>query len=188
MHQQPSQDPRPANCRGVTLIELIFTLAIAAILGAISLPALGGLMQSSQSRSTQNVLATALNLARSAAVNRQGVVVACPSADQVHCDKSLWWQHGWIIFSDSDLDGKRGNDEPLLGITQAQPGMAIASSAGRMHVTYRNDGSATGTNLTFTFCDRRGATHAGALVVNNAGRVRQGKPSAAQAAFACSGL
>lgn len=188
MHQQPSQNPHFASCRGVTLIELIFTLAIAAILGAISLPALGGLMQSSQARSTQNVLVTALNLARSTAVNRQDVIVVCPSADQAHCDKSLWWQHGWIVFPDRDRNGTRSDDEPLLARAPTQPGMAIASSAGRTHVTYRYDGSATGTNLTFTFCDHRGATRAGALVVNNAGRVRQGKPSAAQAAFACSGL
>jgi type IV fimbrial biogenesis protein FimT len=183
MPSQPSE-----KSRGFTLIELIFVIAIAAILCAISLPALGSLMQSSQSRSAYNQLLTALNLARSAAVARGNEVVLCPSADQSHCDESLWWQHGWIAFQDSDRNGKRNGNEPLLAVAQALPGVAVASSAGREHVTYRTDGSATGTNLTFTLCDRRGADSASTIVVSNSGRPRQGPATKAQAIAACAGL
>lgn len=176
------------NSRGFTLVELIFATAIMATLCAISLPALGSLMQSSQSKSAHNQLLTALNLARNSAVARGGEVVLCPSADQSHCDSSLWWQHGWIVFQDLDRNGARNGDEPVLSIAQAQPGVAVASSTGREHVTYRSDGSATGTNLTFTFCDRRGSAYASTIVVSNSGRPRQGPPTKTQAAAACAGL
>jgi type IV fimbrial biogenesis protein FimT len=183
----PSQ-PAGKN-RGFTLVELIFVIAIAAILCAISLPALGNLMQSSQSRSAHNQLITALNLARSTAVARGGEVVLCPSTDQQNCDeKSLWWQHGWIAFQDLDRNGKRNGNESVLAVAQPQPGVAIASSTGREHVTYRVDGSATGTNLTFTLCDRRGTAYAGTIVVSNSGRPRQGPATKAQATAACAGL
>ena len=183
MRSQPSK-----KSRGFTLIEMMFAIAIIAILCSISLPALGSLIQSGQSHSANSQLLTALNLARSSAVSHQVEVVLCPSADQVHCDNSLWWQHGWIVFRDLDRNGTRSGDEPIINVAQAQPGMAVATSAGREHVTYRLDGSATGTNLTFTLCDRRGIAHASTVVVSNSGRPRQGPATKAQAAAACAGL
>lgn len=174
--------------RGFTLVELIFTIAIAAILCAVAMPSMGRLMQSSRACSAHNALAAALNLARSEAVFRQSDVVVCPSSDQRHCDNSILWQHGWIVFQDSDGDTARDADEALLSVAQAQTGVAIASSRGRRHVTYRYDGSATGSNLTLTFCARRGSTDGRTIVINNAGRIREGKASPNQIAAACAAL
>jgi type IV fimbrial biogenesis protein FimT len=173
---------------GFTLIELLCCLAVISVLCAVSLPALGGLVPDGQSRSARNALIASLHFARSAASARAGEVVLCPSRDGQHCTGEPWWQHGWIVFADRDGNGRRDDDEPLLDVVQAQPGLAIASSAGRVHVSYRADGSAAGTNLTLTFCDRRGPRAAASVVVNNAGRPRQGTPTAAQAAAACAGL
>jgi type IV fimbrial biogenesis protein FimT len=176
------------SVRGITLVELMFAVAIVAVLCSISLPALGGLMRSEQSRSAHNALVAALNLARSTAATQQAEIVVCPSSDATHCDNSVWWQHGWIVFRDADRNGKRDTNESLIQVGQAQSGMAIASSAGRKHVDFRADGSAPGSNLTFTFCDSRGVKRADTVVVSNPGRVRSGRASAAQAAAACAGL
>ena len=174
--------------KGLTLIELIFCVAIVSVLCAISLPAIGGLLADSQARASNNLLVTALNLARVSAANRQDEVVLCPSSDQRHCTGGVWWQNGWIVFQDLDHDGARSDSEPILSAAQAQAGMAIESTSGRQHVVYRPDGSATGTNVTITLCDRRGAAKASAIVINNGGRPRQGKPTATEAANACAGL
>ncbi len=173
---------------GFTLVELMFTIAIAAILCAVAMPSMSQLMQSSRTCSAHNALVAALNLARSEAVSRQGDVVVCPSTDQSHCDRSVLWQQGWIVFQDSNGNTVRDPDEALLNVAQAQTGIAIASTSGRRHVTYRYDGSATGSNLTLTLCDRRGAGDARTIVINNAGRVRDGIASASQAAAACAAL
>ena len=180
--------PSSKSVRGITLIELVFTIAIGSILCAISLPALGSLMQSGQSRSAHNALVAALNLARSSAVSRQADVSICPSRDGATCDNAIWWQRGWIVFADANRDGARGPNEAIIHVGQMHKGMAIASTAGRRHVIYRADGTSAGTNLTFTFCDRRGPASADTVVISNTGRIRSGKATVSQAAAACAGL
>lgn len=182
------RQPVSKSIRGMTLIEMMFAIAIVAVLCSVSLPALGGLMRSEQSRSAHNALVTALNLARSTAAMRQTGVAICPSRDGATCDNAIWWQHGWIVFADANRDGKHDAGETLIQIGQAQSGIAIASSAGRKHVIYRGDGSSAGSNLTFTLCDKRGLASADTVVISNTGRIRSGKASSSQAAAACAGL
>ena len=182
------RQPSAKNVRGITLIELIFTMTIVSVLCAVSLPALGSLLQSGRSRSAHNALVAALNLARSSAASRQVEVSVCPSRDGATCDNAIWWQNGWIVFVDANRDGVRSAGEAIIQVGQMHDGMAIASTAGRRHVTYRGDGTSAGSNLTFTFCDGRGPASADTVVISNAGRIRSGKSTATQAAAACAGL
>ena len=186
--QQPSSRYQITKSRGFTLIELMITLAVVATLCTISMPSLAALLSSSHARSAQNTLVTAINLARIAAVTRQSEVILCPSSDLDRCDASLWWQHGWIVFEDLNHDGQHQPNEPIINVTQAQKQMAIATTVGRDHVTYRPDGSASGTNVTFTLCDRRGAKFANTVIINNAGRARHAPATPTEGAAACAGL
>jgi type IV fimbrial biogenesis protein FimT len=171
------------DTRGFTLIELLMTLAILAILTACAAPAFGNLISSTGSRASRSNLIAALNTARIFAASKTAHVVVCPSADGQYCGHTTEWQHGWLIFIDADHDDLRDDSEDLLAVGEKQPaGVAILSTAGRTHVDYRPDGSATGSNVTFTVCDHRGADDATALVINNAGRVRSGAATAAAAA------
>ncbi len=173
---------------GVTFVELIFTVAILAVLMSISLPALGNLVQSAQARGARGALMSSLALARMSAVARNAQVSACPSADHVNCTGDVWWQRGWIVFVDTNRNGRHDADEQILEVAGAQSGIAIATTAGRVYSSFRADGGSPGTNLTFTLCDKRGATKAATLVINNGGRVRAGVPTAAQAASTCAVL
>ena len=170
---------------GFTLVELMICLAVAAILCAVSFPALGGLVHGTQSRAAQDAMLATLSFARGTAVTHQRDIVVCPSHDQQTCDDDLWWQSGWIVFEDANRDGERDADEPVLQTAQALNGIAIATSANRKRLVYRTDGASAGSNLTFTFCDVRGTRNAETVVVANSGRPRQGKASAAEAELAC---
>jgi type IV fimbrial biogenesis protein FimT len=171
------------NAHGFTLIELLMTLAVLGILTACAAPAFGNLISSTGARASRSNLITALSTARIFAASKTAHVVVCPSADGRYCGHTTEWQHGWLIFVDADHDDVRDDGEDVLAIGEKQPeGVAILSTAGRTHVDYRPDGSATGSNVSFTVCDRRGANEASALVINNAGRVRAGEPTPAAAA------
>ena len=173
------------NTLGFTLIELMMTLAVIAILIACAAPAFGNLVSGTGTRAARSNLVAALNTARILAASKTAHVVVCPSADGEYCGHTTEWQHGWLVFVDANRDDARDPGEELLAVGERQPeGVAIVSTSGRTHVDYRPDGITTGSHVTFTVCDRRGAGEATALVINNAGRVRSGEPTAA-AATAC---
>ena len=173
---------------GFTLVELMISVAVAAILCAVSAPALGSLIHNETARASRNTLVTSLNLARNMAVTGQGRVVVCPSIDQHTCSGSEWWQHGWIVFEDKNGDGEHEAGERVIESVQAQNGMAILTGEARERVVYRADGTSPGTNLTFTFCDRYGANKASTVVVSNAGRPRQAGATSEQGGACMAGL
>ena len=171
------------DTRGITLIEMMMVLAVLAILIATAMPAFGNLLQSTEAQTSRSSLTAALETARILAISRSTNVAICPSADTQYCGHTTEWQHGWLVFVDADHDGTRDASEEIVSVSQAQPeGVAVLTSAGRTHVSYRPDGSSPGSNVTFTVCDARGADRASALVINNAGRVRSGTPTPAAAA------
>jgi type IV fimbrial biogenesis protein FimT len=171
---------------GTTLIELLIALAVLAVLAGLAAPAFGNIAQATHARSARSAIEVTFNQARITAVTRASHVVVCPSHDGLDCDRGTQWQTGWITFVDRNRDGAREANEALIGVAPQQArGLAILSSGGRRALVYRADGSATGTNLTLTFCDRRGLAHASALVVNNAGRIRHGVAPAKTAHAAC---
>lgn len=180
MHKLPS-----AHQSGISLVETIFTLAIVGILMSVSAPALGNLLHGTRARSARDALMHSLAFARMSAVSTQRMVIACPSRDQRTCTDGVEWQHGWIVFEDRNRNNRRDDDEPLLNVVRAQPGVAIATTTGRKFVRYRPDGSASGTDLTYTICDRRGPTAATAIVVSNPGRIRETRPDPAHIDATC---
>lgn len=174
---------------GITLIELMIVLSIAAVLTTMAAPSFSKLLQASISRSARSALTVSINQARIGAAMRGQQVIVCPSSNQSDCTQDTRWQRGWIAFIDSDHDNEHDADEEIIGVTQAQPsGVAILSTSGRQRIRYQADGSASGTNLTLTVCDRRGPSAARTLVVNNSGRLRSGTPTAAQASAACAAI
>ena len=173
---------------GFTVVELMFCIAVAAVLCAISAPALGNFVHGETLRTSRNALVTSLNMARNTAVARQSHIVVCPSTDQRTCSDDNWWQQGWIVFDDRNGDGTRSTDEPLLESVQSQTGLAILTSEDRERVIYRSDGSSPGTNLTFTFCDRFGDKDAATVIVGNSGRPRQTGATKEQATACAAGL
>jgi prepilin-type N-terminal cleavage/methylation domain-containing protein len=76
---------KPLHCRGLTLIELMMAIAIAAILLAVAAPSFQQALNGNRLGSAANELASAINLARAEAVRQNRRAVLCRSTDDSAC-------------------------------------------------------------------------------------------------------
>jgi type IV fimbrial biogenesis protein FimT len=85
---------------GFTMIEMLMTIAIAAILTALAVPSFRYITNANRIASELNGLLGDLQLARSQAIKDGRTVTVCQSSDGSSCTNSTSWQDGWIVFSD----------------------------------------------------------------------------------------
>jgi type IV fimbrial biogenesis protein FimT len=78
---------RPA--RGFTLVEIMVTISILAILAGLAMPMYGSIVAANRTRAASYSLVSALALARSEAVKRNAAVSVLPS--------DTGWQGGWRV-------------------------------------------------------------------------------------------
>ncbi len=98
---------------GLTLVELMVTLAVGIIILAIGVPSFINMMSSNQAAGYANDLVGAIRLARSEAVKRGVSAAICASNnDQTNCSGNDW-NNGWIVFTDDDADGTHDAGEVI---------------------------------------------------------------------------
>ena len=168
-------DLRPGTpASAFTLIELLITLAVAALLATVAVPAMHRLLVAQRMTSQVNTLITHLSLGRSEAAVRNRQVVLCKSADGNVCSSRARWSNGWILFADDDRNEHRGTGETLLrrhGPLPAGLSLNYAGFPSDRYTTFEATGISNA-NGTFVFCDGRGAGGARAVIVSKTGRAR----------------
>ncbi len=110
---------------GFTLVELLVTLAIAAILVTVGAPSFTTLISSNSAKNASDRLSNSLAYARSEAVTRGANVTVCSkSAGGDTCANGTSWINGWLIYVEdafaagaagaTNVNGEANADDLLL--------------------------------------------------------------------------
>ncbi len=111
---------------GFTLVELMVTVVVAAILLGIGVPSFRTLMANNRATTQANALFSALNYARSEAIARAGTVTVCPKNSNVVtdtiCGGNAKWVNGWHVFTDAGVVGTFDGTDTVLKHWDSLPG------------------------------------------------------------------
>jgi type IV fimbrial biogenesis protein FimT len=169
---------------GLSLPEMLLTLALCALLAGIGIPAFRSLLLDARLTGAVNAWVHTVQLARQAAHLRPGDIAICRSIDAAQCAPPGDWTSGWIVFANVDADDPPALDpgEPILLVTAPQRLVAMSSNRGSW--VLRPFGLRA-TNGTLVFCDERGADHARAVIVSYTGRPRVSRRTASGLPITC---
>lgn len=119
---------------GFTLIELIITAVLIAVVAAVAIPSFRTMAQNNRIATQANAFVTAINLARSEAVKRgRDVYVSSATGDAA-------WEGGWRLWVDDNGNGTEDAGE-LLRVFEALEGDSTLTSVnGHTEVRYLANG------------------------------------------------
>lgn len=123
----------PAPQQGLTLVELLTTIALLAILLSLAVPGLQDLIRNASLTGRANEMLAVLLQARQQSVNeRLPVVVAASNGN---------WAAELQVFVDRDGDGALGANESVLAEVSAAPGSIHALLEGGMAIHFDATGA-----------------------------------------------
>jgi len=169
---------------GLTLLDLVVSLAIAALLVGLGVPSYRAYIADLELRIRVEALVEAMSFARAEAIKRGVRVNLCPTHDGAHCAGDGRWEAGWLLFADANHDGDRDDDEDVVRREGPAPtGITVRGNRPVAdYVSYTALGQTRMANGalqmgTFTVC--RAGANAVDVVLANGGRVRIDRTRAA---------
>ena len=110
-----------ATSTGFTVVELMVTLAVAAILLSLGIPSFQSTAANSRLTTQANEMVTLFSLARSEAINRRTEVRVVPT-------NSADWSQGLSVIADANKDGDYTDNEDLLRLSSPLEGESILTA------------------------------------------------------------
>lgn len=151
------------RAHGVTLVELLVTLAIVALGAAIAAPSFKGMIADTRLSAQANDLLASLKYTRSEAVKRNARVSMCKKASDNTCAATATttasWQAGWLVFVDGGAVGTIDGTDTILRVQgPLKASTLIGDGSVTNYVSYLGSGqtsaSGGGTQVgTFSLCD-----------------------------------
>ncbi len=160
--------------KGVTLIELMITVSIVAIILAFIGPSIQSILIKNRIVAEINETSSLIQYARHHAIDEQAQVVVCPSKDYSVCSKD--WNDPKIVFIDDDNNFIRSTTEDLLVTIGATSTTSLMTNSTDI-IKFSETGEA---NLAteILLCHKDGkAKYARSLFVSLQGRVKMSADS-----------
>lgn len=157
--------------RGLSLTELLTTLAILAMIGRGSV-SVGVWIDEARADNAARQIIHSVQFARHAAVSGGRNILLCGTENGLTCNKH--WradQTDIMVFHDSNENRRRDPQEAILLNAQWRQGEVVWRAARRSYLRFRRDGSAKDIG-TFTWCPTNlDASQARQFTINFAGRI-----------------
>jgi len=116
--------------RGYSLLELIISVSMLALLLAIATPSFASVIHQSKIKATASTLSQSLYLARSSAIGQARTVLVCQIANSegTTCvdkpKRNKNWRFGWLVYTDMNGNNTLDQDDEIL--FQYQPDQQTA--------------------------------------------------------------
>lgn len=132
---------RGGHVFGFTLVELVVTLAVAAVLLVLAAPFYTKITERNTLNAVSTLLSGHMQLARSEAIKRGGPVTLCPSGDGTTCAGTTRWELGWLVFRDDGAAGQVDVGDELIAVSPALDSPSVTVGVSHVYIRYLSDGS-----------------------------------------------
>jgi len=159
--------------RGFSLVEMVATLTVFAVLLALAVPVFSDFMKRNAVATQTNELLGALRLARSTAVTRGIYVSMCPSATVTATSPTCAsgtsvYNTGWLIYTSKSIGAVFASGDEILQVNQAISNASVQGD--KSVVTFDSRGASVTGTPQFWVCAKSGSDSIGRSSPRYAGR------------------
>ena len=159
--------------KGVTFVELLFTITLLSLLLTMGIPGLSKWLLQNKVSALQSGLLHSINFARNQAINLKATITLCPGTEQ--CEGE-WGSH-IIIFSDVNSDGVIDSADQIfkkITLTETAGTLRWRSFRRKHYLQFNAQGLTNALNGTFHYCrpNSENNHYNFAIVLAKTGRMR----------------
>lgn len=160
---------------GFSLIELMITLAVAAVLMSLAAPSLSNFLKNNRLTTSTNDLIGDLAVARSEAAKRGTPVTVCVSTNGTTCTGGTDWVSGRLVYAGSGATTTPASSDIIRVSQPTSNGTTISISGftSNSFISYTTRGTVSTGNTnsgTFKICDDRVGAFGKLITITSTGR------------------
>lgn len=154
---------------GITLIELLLTLTLVALLSTIAVPSFSASLSKVRTKSDVHRMTELLRFARLTAIAESDTVLVCASASGTMCEHTLIWSGQIIVVLDHNHNHEVDSNDTIIRIACINHGIF---RSGKYQLQFNAIGGGDMNSWTYFPAMNGGDVATDRIVVNLGGRIR----------------